>query len=39
MGAMTGGKSPNHGVYVRVLRAMTPEQHLRIVFRLPRMRH
>lgn len=35
MVAMTGGKlRPNHGVYVRVLRAMTPEQRLRKAFEL-----
>ncbi|HEU4367534.1 MAG TPA: hypothetical protein VFV05_04800 [Methylomirabilota bacterium] len=32
---MTGGKPrPNHGVYVCVLRAMTPEQRLRKAFEL-----
>jgi hypothetical protein len=32
---MTGGKPrPNHAVYVRVLRAMTPEQRLRKAFEL-----
>lgn len=32
---MTGGKPrPNHAVYVRVLRAMTPEQRLRKTFEL-----
>lgn len=36
--AMTGGKPrPNHGVYVRVLRAMTPEQRLRKAFELGSM--
>lgn len=35
MVAMTGGKPrPNHGVYLRVLRAMTPEQRLRKAFEL-----
>jgi hypothetical protein len=35
MGAMTGGKPrPNHRMYVRVLRAMTPEQRLRKAFEL-----
>jgi hypothetical protein len=32
---MTGGKPrPNHAVYLRVLRAMTPEQRLRKAFEL-----
>jgi hypothetical protein len=32
---MTGGKpAPNHAVYLRVLRAMTPEQRLRKAFEL-----
>ena len=32
---MTAGKSrPNHGVYLRVLRGMTPEQRLRKAFEL-----
>jgi hypothetical protein len=32
---MTGGKPrPNHGLYVRVLRAMTPEQRLGKTFEL-----
>ena len=35
MVTMTGGKPrPNHAVYVRVLRAMTPEQRLRKAFEL-----
>ena len=33
--AMTGGKPrPNHVVYARVLRSMTPEQRLRKAFEL-----
>ena len=32
---MTGGKlRPNHAVYLRVLRAMTPEQRLKKAFEL-----
>jgi hypothetical protein len=32
---MTGGKPrPNHAVYLRVLRSMTPEQRLRKAFEL-----
>jgi hypothetical protein len=35
MAAMTGGKPrPKHGVHVRVVRAMTPEQRLRKAFEL-----
>lgn len=35
---MTGGKpQPNHGVYLRVLRAMTPEDRLRKAFELGAM--
>lgn len=35
IGAMTSGKPrPNHAVYLRVLRAMTPEQRLRKAFEL-----
>jgi CO/xanthine dehydrogenase FAD-binding subunit len=38
MRAMPGGKPrPNHGVYVRVLRTMTPEQRLRKAFELGAM--
>jgi hypothetical protein len=34
MAAMTGKPRPNHGTYLRVLRAMTPEQRLRKAFAL-----
>jgi hypothetical protein len=35
MEALTGAKPrPNHGVYIRVLRAMTPEQRIRKAFEL-----
>jgi hypothetical protein len=38
MRAMAGGKPrPNHGVYISVLRAMTPEQRLRKAFELGAM--
>jgi hypothetical protein len=38
MRSMAGGKSrPNHAVYVRVLRTMTPEQRLRKAFELGAM--
>ena len=38
MPPMTGAKPrPNHGVYLRVLRSMTPEQRLRKAFELGAM--
>jgi hypothetical protein len=38
MVTMTGGKPrPNHGVYIRILRGMTPEQRLREAFALGAM--